>query len=151
MYKLFVTKEKKLLEDINERFFIVISPNQQKDGSLYCNIEVFDNFLLIATLKGLICFYHKGDRLNLFQYLNNQVSELQSVFLGSYGLFTILENLEEYDKIRNFKNFKNILSAIKDVSYLNSYDRSERGNFYKFKNTEFFINDFLASKDRWKA
>ena len=72
---------------------------------------------------GLICFYHRGERLDLFQFLNHQGDKLESLFLGSYGLFTILENIEEYDKIRDLKNFKNILGTIKDVSYLNFYER----------------------------
>lgn len=151
MYKIFVVDKRDLYEEIKEENFILISPNEKKDGSLYCRIEVFEKFQFATRVFGLICFYHRGERLDLFQFLNHQGNKLVSSFLGSYGLFTILENIEEYDKIRELQKFKNILSAIKDVSYLNFYERSERGNFYKFKNTDFFINEFLASKERLKA
>lgn len=151
MYKIFVVAKRDLYEKIKEENFILISPNEKKDGSLYCKIEVFEKFQFVAKVLGLICFYNRGDQLDLFQFLNHQDDKLVGLFLGSYDLFTILENIEEYDKIRDLKNFKNILSTIKDVSYLNFYERSERRNFYKFKNTDFFINEFLASKERLKA
>lgn len=151
MYKIFVANKRDLYEKIKEENFILISPNEKKDGSLFCEIEVFEGFQSIVKVYGLICFYHRGERLDLFQFLTHQGNKLESLFLGSYGLFTILENIEEYDKIRNLRNFKNILGTIKDVSYLNFYERSERRNFYKFKNTDFFINEFLASKERLKA
>ncbi len=151
MYKIFVVNKRDLYEKIKEESFILISPNEKKDGALFCEIEVFEGFQSVVKVYGLICFYHRGERLDLFQFLNHQGDKLVSLFLGSYGLFTILENIEEYDKIRDLQNFKNILSAIKDVSYLNFYERSERRDFYKFKNTSFFINEFLASKERLKA
>lgn len=151
MYKIFVVNKRDLYEKIKEESFILISPNEKKDGALFCEIEVFEGFQSVVKVYGLICFYHRGERLDLFQFLNHQGDKLVSLFLGSYGLFTILENIEEYDKIRVLQNFKNILSAIKDVSYLNFYERSERRDFYKFKNTSFFINEFLASKERLKA
>ncbi|MFA3631903.1 Predicted ATP-binding protein involved in virulence [Acinetobacter baumannii] len=151
MYKIFVADKRDLYEKIKEENFILISPNEKKDGSLFCEIEVFEGFQSVVKVYGLICFYHRGERLDLFQFLNHQGDKLVSLFLGSYGLFTILENIEEYNKIRDLKNFKNILGTIKDVSYLNFYERSERGSFYKFKNTDFFINEFLASKERLKA
>lgn len=151
MYKIFVVKNKDLYRKITEENFVLISPNENKDRAIFCEIEVFENFQSIVKIYGLVCFYHKGEMLDLFQILNHQDDKLQSLFLGSYGLFTILENLEEYNKIRGLRNFKNILSTIKDVSYLNSYERGEGGNFYKFKNTDFFINEFLASKERLKA
>lgn len=151
MYKIFVVNKRDLYEKIKEESFILISPNEKKDGALFCEIEVFEGFQSVVKVYGLICFYHRGERLDLFQFLNHQGDKLVSLFLGSYGLFTILENIEQYDKIRVLQNFKNILSAIKDVSYLNFYERSERRDFYKFKNTSFFINEFLASKERLKA
>lgn len=151
MYKIFVVKNKYLYREITEENFILISPNERKDGSIFCEIEVFENFHSVETIYGLVCFYHNGKRLDLFEFLNHQDNKLQNLLLGSYGLFTILENIEEYDKIRDLQNFKKILSTIKDVSYLNFYERSERGNFYKFKNTDFFIDEFLASKERLKA
>lgn len=151
MYKVFVVDRKNLYEKIKEENFILIYPNEEKDGALYCEINVFEDFLPITKLRGLVCFYHRGELLDLYQFLNHQGDVLQPLFRGSYELFTILENLEEYDKIRYLKKFKNILSKIKDVSYLSFYERSERGNFYKFKNTDFFVNEFLASKERLKA
>lgn len=151
MYKIFVVDKRALYEKIKEENFIIISPNEKKDGSLYCEIEIFEKFQFVARVFGLICFYNRGNQIDLFQFLNHQGDKLVNLFLGGYGLFTILENIEEYDKIRSLKNFKIILSTIKDVSYLNFYERSERRDFYKFKNTSFFINEFLASKERLKA
>ncbi len=151
MYKIFVVKNKYLFREITEENFVLISPNERKDGTIFCEIEVFENFHSVVKIYGLVCFYHNGKRLDLFEFLNHQNGELKSLFLGSYGLFTILENIEEYDKIRDLQNFKKILSTIKDVSYLNFYERSERGIFYKFKNTDFFVDEFLASKERLKA
>lgn len=151
MYKIFVVRDRGLYKNITEENFVLISPNNKKDGSLFCEIEVFEDFQSVVKIYGLICFYHAGERLDLFQILNHQGEKLVSLFQGSYGLFTILENIEEYDKIRDLKNFKNILGTIKDVSYLNFYERSERRSFYKFKNTDFFMNEFLASKERLKA
>lgn len=151
MYKIFVVRDRGLYKNITEENFVLISPNNKKDGSLFCEIEVFEDFQSVVKIYGLICFYHVGERLDLFQFLNYQGDKLVSLFLGSYSLFTILENIEEYDKIRDLKNFKNILGTINDVSYLNFYERSERRSFYKFKNTDFFMNEFLASRERLKA
>lgn len=151
MYTIFVVNNKRKYEKVSEKNFILISPNENKDGSLFCEIQVFEDSQIIAKVFGLVCFYHAGKKLDLFQFLDHQEDKVQSLFLGAYTLFTILENMEEYDRLRDLRNFKNILSTIKDVSYLNFYERSERGNFYKFKNTDFFINEFLASKERLKA
>ncbi|MDC5647921.1 hypothetical protein OIN78_17725, partial [Acinetobacter baumannii] len=97
MYKIFVADKRDLYEKIKEENFILISPNEKKDGSLFCEIEVFEGFQSVVKVYGLICFYHRGERLDLFQFLNHQGDKLVSLFLGSYGLFTILENIEEYD------------------------------------------------------
>lgn len=80
MYTIFVVNNKRKYEKVSEKNFILISPNENKDGSLFCEIQVFEDSQIIAKVFGLVCFYHAGKKLDLFQFLDHQEDKVQKSF-----------------------------------------------------------------------
>lgn len=110
-----------------------------------CSFEIYENHILIEKLEGISCFFNLlyNNVLNLENFNDENKDNL-----NFSQRFTILNDVYEYDKIRSLENFKNILKTIKDVSYLNIYDKNE---MTYFKSTDFFRKYFLGNRERLKA
>lgn len=141
MYKLYINK----IKDDSIGDYILIKNKKIKSGLIECFFEIFENYLLIASVEGVYCYYNYLEKsvINLEGNLNSR-----NLDLDFSGIFSVLMSVEEYDKIRNLSNYKKILKKINDISYLNIFARED---LTFFKDSDFFIEEFLESKDRLKA